>query len=573
MKTVSLDELYRMTAFIYSEQNAIRPVAATFSHFVEVCGMLTIHDRRKKKEGLDFVDALCKALGWYFPLLAKLRIRSVEELIFRKYPYVCPYCRRAPHEDGICKSVRGTESTVNHSVLREFYERNRPRIPKTLDEWQLMFQVIYPRSTDDRARSTLGLFEELGELAEAVRVFDRYPKYFAGEAADTFSYLMGIANEHNLRLQQDGSACVSLHDEYLKRFPGLCIGCGNRICVCPSIPRSTVGRMAKELDIETNEQLIERSDEVMLAGGREAASSVLQSVGGYKKLTEGFPTDRGDANTALIALCTRLAAAVEKTNPTLGDRFLGAAIELGSAPADAGSKHGKEFLSTHDDLLAALKDSWRSLQAAPDLAKVALSQDSLAFNLGASLAKVRILFVYASPMDSTALRVSGELRAIQRSIKLAGRGTAIEVDDLPSATIDDLRHALMERTYEIVHFAGHSNSDSIILESTEGKSVSVALHGLADLLKEYPEIRCVVLNACDSLAQFDTHLAPYTVGMEKEIDDDSAVEFSRGFYDAICRGKSVEFAVGEGNRCATLKGFENPPSKLLKMPAETPTSR
>ena len=88
MKTVSLDELYRMTAFIYSEQNAIRPVAATFSHFVEVCGMLTIHDRRKKKEGLDFVDALCKALGWYFPLLAKLRIRSVEELIFRKYPYV-----------------------------------------------------------------------------------------------------------------------------------------------------------------------------------------------------------------------------------------------------------------------------------------------------------------------------------------------------------------------------------------------------------------------------------------------------------------------------------------------------
>ena len=564
MKTVSLDELYRMTAFIYSEQNAIRPVATTFSHFVEVCGMLTIHDRRKKKEGLDFVDALCKALGWYFPLLAKLRIRSVEELIFRKYPYVCPYCRRAPHEDGICKSVRGTESTVNHSVLREFYETNRPRMPRTLDEWQRMFQVIYPRSTDDRARSTLGLFEELGELAEAVRVFDRYPKYFAGEAADTFSYLMGIANEHNLRLQQDGGASVSLQDEFLKRFPGVCIGCGNRVCVCPSIPRSTVGRMAKELDIATNEQLFERSEEVMLAGGRAAASSVLQSVGGYKKLTEGFPTDRGDANAALIALCTRLAAAVEKTNPTLGDRFLGAAIELGSAPAEAGSKHGKEFLSTHDDLLAALKDSWRSLQGAPEAAIVALAQDSLAFGLGASLAKVRILFVYASPMDSAALRVSGELRAIQGSIKLAGRGAAIEVDDLPAATIDDLRHALMEKTYEIVHFAGHSNSDSIILESNEGGSVSVTLNGLADLLTQYPEIRCVVLNACESLANFDTPLAPYTVGMESDLDDDSAVEFSRGFYDAICRGKTIEFAVGEGNRSATLKGLAAPPSRLIK---------
>ena len=61
-----------MTAYIYSEQNAIRPVTATLSHFVEVCGMLTIHDRKKRREGVDFTDALCKALGWYFPLLAKL---------------------------------------------------------------------------------------------------------------------------------------------------------------------------------------------------------------------------------------------------------------------------------------------------------------------------------------------------------------------------------------------------------------------------------------------------------------------------------------------------------------------
>ncbi len=35
MKLVRLDDLYRMTAYIYSEQNAIRPVTATLSHFVE----------------------------------------------------------------------------------------------------------------------------------------------------------------------------------------------------------------------------------------------------------------------------------------------------------------------------------------------------------------------------------------------------------------------------------------------------------------------------------------------------------------------------------------------------------
>lgn len=63
MKDLSLDDLYMMVAHIYREQNAIRSPTATFSHFVEVCGMLTVHDRKKKREGATVVDALCKALG------------------------------------------------------------------------------------------------------------------------------------------------------------------------------------------------------------------------------------------------------------------------------------------------------------------------------------------------------------------------------------------------------------------------------------------------------------------------------------------------------------------------------
>jgi hypothetical protein len=63
---LSLDDLYMMVAHIYSDKNVSRTATATFAHFVEVCGMLTIHDRRKKREGIDVTDALCKALGWYF---------------------------------------------------------------------------------------------------------------------------------------------------------------------------------------------------------------------------------------------------------------------------------------------------------------------------------------------------------------------------------------------------------------------------------------------------------------------------------------------------------------------------
>jgi hypothetical protein len=53
--SLRLDDLYKMIAYTYSEQNAHRPPSATFSHFVEVCGMLTIHSSEKKREGFTFI--------------------------------------------------------------------------------------------------------------------------------------------------------------------------------------------------------------------------------------------------------------------------------------------------------------------------------------------------------------------------------------------------------------------------------------------------------------------------------------------------------------------------------------
>jgi hypothetical protein len=160
--SLSLDQLYRTTAYIYSDRNSVRSKEATFAHFVEVCGMLTLTDRKKKRENVDTADALCKALGWYFPLMAKLRVRSVEALVFRKFPRVCPYCRKAPHEDLICKQVKGTARTVNHAEVVAQYEHAWETRPRGLDGWQTMFNIIYPRRVGEEGRSTLGLMEEIG---------------------------------------------------------------------------------------------------------------------------------------------------------------------------------------------------------------------------------------------------------------------------------------------------------------------------------------------------------------------------------------------------------------------------
>ena len=559
MNDLRLDDLYKMVAHIYSEQNLARTGSATFCHFAEVCGMLTIHDRRKKREDITVTDALCKALGWYFPLLAKHRVRSVEDLIYRKFPYVCPYCRLAPHEDAKCKVVMGTKRTVDHTELQKFYKENASKKPVTLNAWQKMFQEIYPRSAEDRGRSTIGLLEELGELAESIRVFEKYPKYFAGEAADIFSYLMGIANEHAIRMAQEEDEDFSFEDEFLKRYPGLCVQCGSRVCSCPTVPDATVGRMAKELEIGAEEALFIEDLESFTNEGSTIAHAVLERIGGYSGLVDRFPFDRGDANRALITLCLRIAEAVQTERPKFAETLRAEAVRLGTAATYAGSPKKPADLS---QLLDDIKLIWRGLDK--DLKSDITSDGGLVAEIGGTLGAIRVLFVSCSPADQEALRVSSELRAIRESLKLGEKGNKVIVVDLPAATTDDLRRALLINAYDIVHFSGHASKDILVFETADGKTISVPLTAIGDLIRRHKEINCVILNGCDSARELNVPLCAYTVGMVGSIADDAAIEFSRGFYDALSAGKDIDFAIGEGTSAMDLKGFDGTSVKILR---------
>jgi len=425
MGIVTLDDLYYMVSHIYSDQNSHRHVSATFAHFVEVCGMLSIHDRRKKREEITVVSSLCKALGWFFPLMAKFRVASIEELIFRKFPYVCPYCRKCPHNDAECKSVRGTEKTVNHKALIKKYEENLARKPASLDEWQAMFQSIYPRSAEDRsARSTLGLLEELGELAEAIRVFERHPKYFAGEAADVFSYIMGIANEHGLRMEQEKDIKFSFEAEFFKRYPGMCLQCGYEICVCPAIPDSTVGRMAKELDLQVFSNVFLSHPDIYQGRGQIVASNILDHLGGYAGLLNDFPIDRGEANDALVVLCLKLSEAMSRDSADISKALQSVALKAASSTSKAGSRRRSEEV---EKAVAELTKLWPSIKF-----RISEIPDK---NLGPISSKIEqllnktvateILLVLANPKGTTPLRLQEEERAVREALKLSLHRDAI----------------------------------------------------------------------------------------------------------------------------------------------------
>lgn len=556
---LTLDHLYKMTSFIYGDRNSTRSKEATFAHFVEVCGMLTLIDRKKKRENLDFADALCKALAWYFPLLSKMRVKSVEELVFRKFPRVCPYCRRAPHDEAACKLVKGTDSTVSHSEVMQFYDQNWIDRPNGLNEWQIMFNDIYPRSVNENGRSSIGLLEELGELSEAVRVFDSHPHYFLGEAADAFSYIMGLANEHRIREAQEGRA-FDFQREYISRYPGLCTQCGSQVCVCPAIPPATVGRMAKELTIGEGEVPFIADMEVFSSEGKAAGMAALESMGGYSGLADRLPFDRGDTNHALIQLCLKIAAGVEAANGELAASLRAQALKLGDLNREPGTV--REPLQIQA-LLDELRFQWREIDGA---AQQEIRQTGgIVGELADILGQVRVLFVFSNPLDGAGeLNLQSERRSVSHAIKRGVYREKFAIDELPAATRDDLRRALLEKEYDVLHFSGHADAHNIVLVDENHNAVEVPLTAVADLVASHPTIKCVVLNACEAGNGAAGGLAAVTIAMEESVPDATAIEFSRGFYDALASGRSFDLAFKEGLTAVKMSGAETDFIKLIR---------
>ncbi|MBV8090707.1 MAG: hypothetical protein JO139_14280 [Alphaproteobacteria bacterium] len=93
----------------------------------------------------------------------------------------------------------------------------------------------------------------------------------------------------------------------------------------------------------------------------------------------------------------------------------------------------------------------------------------------------------------------------------------------------------------------------------------VSIDAFAQALMNYP-VKCIVLNACSSIANLTDPISPITIAMDAAIDDEAAVEFSRGFYDALANGKNFARAFDQGRTALKLKGCDD---SLVKMISPT----
>ena len=102
-----LDDLYYMINKIYLDRNFHRDRFSIFAHLVEILGGLSLLSSGKKKVGVNPRSYVPKAIAWWMALCGKVGIRSVENMLWQKFTYVCTYCHLIPHNNDRCKAIKG----------------------------------------------------------------------------------------------------------------------------------------------------------------------------------------------------------------------------------------------------------------------------------------------------------------------------------------------------------------------------------------------------------------------------------------------------------------------------------
>ncbi len=178
-------------------------------------------------------------------------------------------------------------------------------------------------------------------------------------------------------------------------------------------------------------------------------------------------------------------------------------------------------------------------------------------------APLRLLGVLAEPLGQPLLDLEGEWQAIEKALApLCDRGL-VEIERLASPTLPKLRERLKrEPAVHALHLAGHGVAGEIVLEANQRMRKPEPALGqqLASLLGDAPELRLVVINACDGASGIDGksttslafHLArrglPAIVALQSAIGDTAARLVSRELYQEIAKGSPLEVAVTEARR-------------------------
>jgi len=170
--------------------------------------------------------------------------------------------------------------------------------------------------------------------------------------------------------------------------------------------------------------------------------------------------------------------------------------------------------------------------------------------------EIVVLFLAASPSDQDRLRLDKEAREIDASLRTTALRDKFEIEQCWAVRASDFRSALLRYRPHIVHFSGHgTKSGELIVENDFGDGTPVPPAGLGRLFGILQDrVKCVVLSTCHSEQQAAeiAKYVDYVIGMKDSIDDESAIIFSKAFYEALGYGQSFVKAFELGKNAIEL---------------------
>ncbi|HYO14485.1 MAG TPA: CHAT domain-containing protein [Thermoanaerobaculia bacterium] len=163
---------------------------------------------------------------------------------------------------------------------------------------------------------------------------------------------------------------------------------------------------------------------------------------------------------------------------------------------------------------------------------------------------LRILVAIGAPDEgktkNTVLDIESELQTILDAVDKARQYGNAEVDILEVGHPDQIRNALLERSYHVLHLSGHGTAGKIELETEDGAPLEVSAGELAGVIRSAHEpLPLVVLATCHGgVSESDTaSLAqglleqglPMVLAMQSTVSDWYATRLAGAFYGHLAR--------------------------------------
>jgi len=170
-----------------------------------------------------------------------------------------------------------------------------------------------------------------------------------------------------------------------------------------------------------------------------------------------------------------------------------------------------------------------------------------------------ILFLAANPSNTSRLRLDQEFRDIQEALQRSQEQNEFLLRSWWAVRSSDLQQAILDIEPQIVHISGAGvEAKGFVFEDEVGKPKIIKGDALANLFKVFSNVvECVILNSSYSYlhAEIINQYVPYVISMNDVIEDRAAIEFSSGFYRALGKGRSMQFAYELGCNAVHLAGL------------------